>query len=157
MVQEDVVNPIAAPPQPNRKVRYVAQFTTLERAEHYVSLADKYATEQIDVIWLLAMMRTESTYNEHATSSEGAEGLMQVLPSTARAFNIDSSTLYDPEVSVRFARDYLIYLIGQTGSFHMAIIAYNQGEGNVRKGTYRTWYYDKVKAHYDEIQAFLQS
>lgn len=122
----------------------------VSNASYYANLANTYGKQyNIDPVWLLAMMKTESNFNANATSSHGARGVMQILPATGQAMGVsDSSQLYNPEISVRYAAKYLDYLRSRFGSLQMATIAYNQGEGNVQNGTYRTWYLDKINANY---------
>lgn len=122
-------------------------------ASYYASLAVKYGKQyNIDPLWILAMVKTESNFNPRARSSHEAIGLMQILPSTARALGVSPSTLTNPEVSIKTGTRYLSMMQRQFGSLRMATIAYNQGEGNVRRGTYRTWYYSKVQANYNAIK-----
>jgi soluble lytic murein transglycosylase-like protein len=98
------------------------------------------------------MAKTESNFNPHAVSSHEAVGIMQILPSTARALGVSPSSLTNPEVSFSTSAKYLAMLQSQFGSLRMATVAYNQGEGNVRNGSYRTWYYDKVQANYNTLK-----
>jgi soluble lytic murein transglycosylase-like protein len=121
--------------------------------KYLVDLAIKYGMEyNIDAVWIVAMMKTESNFNPNAVSSHGAIGVMQMLPSTGRALGVSPGELYNPETNVRTCVKYLAQLRAQFGDLRMATIAYNQGEGNVRNGTYRTWYYDKVMQNYQSLK-----
>ncbi|MGA4519270.1 transglycosylase SLT domain-containing protein [Solibacillus silvestris] len=135
--------------------KYIAKYTGHETANHYVNLAVQNGKQYgIDPLWLIAMMETESTFNKNAVSSDGARGLMQFLPSTAKGLGVGNpSQLHDPSTSVRLSATYLSDLTKRTGSLKMATIAYNQGIGNVQRGTYKTWYYDKVLAKHQNLKA----
>lgn len=50
-----------------------------------------------------AIAYSESKYNAYLVSSKGARGLMQVMPATARAFEVSIDELMDPEANVRVA------------------------------------------------------
>ena len=79
-----------------------------------------------------AIMHTESGFNIHARSPVGAQGLMQLMPATARRFNV--SNAYDPQQNFFGGVKYLSWLLKRfNGDTRLAIAAYNAGEGNVDK------------------------
>ena len=151
---QDVLEPVPPSTNENKLIEYIAQYAG-DQAKLYVDLAYKYGEIYlVEPLWLLAMMETESTFNSSAVSSEGALGLMQILPSTAVYLGLDNpNDLYYPRTSVELAAQYLNELSRQTGSLKMATVAYNQGIGNVERGTYRTAYYDKVLVKYRNLEA----
>ncbi len=79
-----------------------------------------------------AVIEQESGFDPNAYSSNGAEGLMQLMPSTSRAYGIKDP--YDPEQNIRGG---MIYLKQMFKAFHddleLALAAYNAGPDNVRK------------------------
>ena len=80
-----------------------------------------------------AIMHTESHFNPNARSNRNAQGLMQVLPSTADWLKAGGN-LYDPRVGINAGVTYLAYLQKYfKGNTTKVIAAYNAGQGNVDK------------------------
>ncbi|MCD8185169.1 MAG: transglycosylase SLT domain-containing protein [Rikenellaceae bacterium] len=70
----------------------------------YDDLFRKVAREaKLDWRLVSAIAFSESKYNPYLVSPRGARGLMQVMPATARAFDVPVDQLMDPEANVRVA------------------------------------------------------
>lgn len=96
----------------------------------------------LDPLFLAALIKVESGFDPWATSSEGARGLMQLMPETARWVaresgrgSIADSSLYDPAVSVALGSWYLAYLRDRQfgGRLAPAVAAYNAGREPVQR------------------------
>ena len=73
---------------------------------------------------LAAVASVESSFRADVHSTAGAHGLLQVLPSTAKALNADTST---PDRNVLAGARYLRLMIDRFGSTELALAAYNAG------------------------------
>jgi soluble lytic murein transglycosylase-like protein len=79
-----------------------------------------------------SVIQAESNYQPMAVSSKGAQGLMQLIPSTARRFGV--SDVFDPVENIQGGARYLKYLLElYKGDDTLALAAYNAGEGAVAR------------------------
>ncbi|MDT7833996.1 transglycosylase SLT domain-containing protein [Aquabacterium sp. OR-4] len=79
---------------------------------------------------VLAIIATESAYNANAQSPKNAMGLMQLIPDTARRFQVRN--IMDPAQNIRGGMAYLRWLLAYfEGDVLLAAAAYNAGEGAV--------------------------
>lgn len=98
--------------------------------DHYIRQAAQ--THGVSEGLIKAVMHTESGFNIHARSPVGAQGLMQLMPATARRFNV--SNAYDPQQNIFAGAKYLAWLLKRfNGNTNLALAGYNAGEGNVAK------------------------
>ena len=83
----------------------------------------------------------ESAFNPQAVSSAKAAGMWQFMPATGRTFELKQNIFQDDRrdvlASTRAALDYLQRLYGMFGDWHLALAAYNWGEGNVGRAIAR--------------------
>ncbi len=77
-----------------------------------------------------AVIHAESAFNPTALSRAGAQGLMQLMPATARRFGVTDS--YDANQNIRGGVQYLSWLLRRfNGNLTLAAAGYNAGEGAV--------------------------
>lgn len=91
--------------------------------------ADTYG---VDVKLLKAIAMQESSFHTTSTSHSGAQGLMQLMPETAKELGVKDA--YDPEQNIMGGAKYISQLLKKyNGNVTLALAAYNAGPGNVKK------------------------
>ena len=133
---------------------------TDEANNAYDNLISRHArTHGIDPRLVKAVMMAESRGNPNAVSRKGAQGLMQIMPDTARSLdlkhpldpseNIEAGTIYLKQLHKRF-----------TGNMELILAAYNAGPGRVTQSTMTAprinetvHYIRRVKRYYDKLKA----
>ena len=79
-----------------------------------------------------AIIHAESAFNPNALSRVGAQGLMQLMPATARRFGVGNA--FDAAQNIRGGVQYLAFLLKRfNGDLTLAAAGYNAGEGAVDK------------------------
>ena len=110
-----------------------------------------------------AVIRAESDFDKHAISNKGAQGLMQLMPETAKELEVEDS--FDPEENIHAG---VCYLKRQLKNFQndvsLALAAYNAGENAVRRYGHRIPPYtetrnfvDRVLRYWDEFNIHQQN
>jgi soluble lytic murein transglycosylase-like protein len=115
---------------------------------------------QVDPLLVHSIIKVESNYNTYALSSKGAEGLMQLMPPTARMLGVSNS--FDPRENIEAGVKYLKYLQGMYKDDRLALAAYNAGPAAVEK--YKEVppfketrnYVEQVGRRYDDARAAVR-
>lgn len=116
-------------------------FKPMYPLEHESEITASASAHGVDPYLVAAIIRSESSWDERASSHGGAIGLMQLMPETAsdmvekglvdpNRFSVDRLT--DPATNIEFGCAYLSYLMMYfNGATDKAVAAYNAGMGNV--------------------------
>jgi soluble lytic murein transglycosylase-like protein len=96
-------------------------------------MADELGAKHgVDPKLIMAVVKAESGGDPSARSPVGAQGLMQLMPGTARELGVDDP--YNARDNMEGGTKYLKRLLDMFGGdLKLAIAAYNAGPGNVRK------------------------
>lgn len=116
-------------------------FRMTERSKKYLF----YIVEELEMrnmpTELALLPFVESAFNPQAVSGAKAAGMWQFMPATGRTFELKQNVFRDDRrdvlASTRAALDYLQKLYAQFGDWHLALAAYNWGEGSVGKAIAR--------------------
>jgi hypothetical protein len=80
---------------------------------------------------IAAVVESESDFRPRLVSAKAAQGLMQIVPETARLMGCDNP--FDPHANIAAGTRYLHYLVERFGDEKLALAAYNAGEGTVER------------------------
>jgi soluble lytic murein transglycosylase-like protein len=104
-----------------------------KRASTYKHAIETHSTTyQVDSKLVKAVIAIESCFDKQAVSSVGAQGLMQLMPTTARALKVWDS--FDANQNIRGGTKYLSQMLKRfNNNTELALAAYNAGPGAVKK------------------------
>jgi hypothetical protein len=118
-----------------------------DRRKILASIDRAAARYKLSPALIKAVVKTESDYQVRAVSPAGAQGLMQLMPATARELGVTDP--FDIDQNIQGGAQYLRRMLDQfNGNVHLALTAYNAGPGTVAK-------YDG-KVPYPETRNYVQ-
>jgi hypothetical protein len=123
-------------PDPATVVEQVPQLpaspgAVLEATPYGEIIAAISEAQGVDPLLVRALIQVESNYRPTAKSPKGAMGLMQLMPSTVKTYQVRNP--FDPRANIEAGIKHLKALIEKWGTTEMALAAYNAGEGAVVK------------------------
>jgi hypothetical protein len=105
--------------------------TGVDSRTRYISLINEWAPQyNLDANLVEAVVAVESNYDRFAVSKKGAQGLMQLIPATAKRFGVRDA--FDASENIRGGIRYLNFLMSYfQGNLEHVLAAYNSGENTV--------------------------
>jgi soluble lytic murein transglycosylase-like protein len=144
------------PLRPNRSPKLTGVESSAARFESYIKVAARRF--DVDPLLITAVIQTESSFNCQAISQKGAQGLMQLMPETARELQVGDP--FDPEDNIRGGTMYLRKMLDLfDGDLQLALAAYNAGPtrvkalGRVPRIPETIQYIERVMLNYRQYQA----
>ena len=109
----------------------------------------------LDPALIHAVIATESKHNPHAKSNKGAFGLMQLMPATARRFNVQDKN--NPKQNIVAGSKYLRELLTlYNGDLNLTLAAYNAGPGAVKKYSNRIPPYSETMRYVPKVLRYYK-
>jgi hypothetical protein len=105
-------------------------FGRSERTSDIHTIVNDVSSEHgVDPLLVHAIIKQESAYNPYALSPKGAQGLMQLIPSTAQSYGV--TNVYDQRQNVEGGVKFLKHLMSRFEDMRLVLAAYNAGENAV--------------------------
>jgi hypothetical protein len=131
IVPDEVPHPDPVPPAAEQDAASAPDVASILQSTPYGELISAAAQAHgVDPLLVRALIQVESNYKPRARSSKGAMGLMQLMPQTARQYNVRNP--FDPKANIEAGVQQLKALIDKWG-VELALAAYNAGEGVVQR------------------------
>jgi len=138
---------------------------TIIREAPRLQVGNRIDGREIDrMLFLTAIIETESTFKHDAVSSADARGYMQLMPATAvwmsEKFGLGvphGRDLFKPEINLPRGVIFLNHLMEQLGDVRLVCLAYNAGIGNVQRGYFEERYWWKILTSYRRLQQEAES
>ncbi len=122
----------ADPPPPKTSRKSHRRYTATPTPEVAGFVDQSAGQHQVDPKLVHAIIQVESGYDSRAVSRKGAEGLMQLIPSTAQRFGVQNS--FNARQNIEGGVSYLKFLLDLfKGNVPLSVAAYNAGENAVLK------------------------
>lgn len=117
-------------PRPMKLTRYRRGSMAPYSFDHHIQRAAR--VHRVDPMLIKAIIKTESNFNPRAVSSQGAQGLMQLMPGTARDLQVKDP--FDAWQNIYGGTRYIRQMLDcYQGNIRLSLAAYNAGPGRVNK------------------------
>ncbi|MDR2349524.1 MAG: lytic transglycosylase domain-containing protein [Deltaproteobacteria bacterium] len=128
-----------------------------KKSKNYEEIIQEIAGKhEVSPALVKAVIQAESRFNSQAVSSQGAVGLMQVLPSTARSVGVRSPLI--PKENITAGVKYLKVLLKEFGDEeYLAIAAYNCGPDMIRRHGNKLPPFTETRIFVAKVMEYYQS
>ncbi len=136
-------------PTHGRYDMYMKEKTPVKASNRsYLDIIRRHATSyQLEEALVKAVIKVESDYQPRIVSRKGAQGLMQLIPATAKDLKVFNP--FDPYENIRGGSEYLRMMLDLfNNDVELALAAYNSGPGTVKR-------YGGIPP-YDETQNYVK-
>jgi soluble lytic murein transglycosylase-like protein len=131
IVDDEVPHPESEPEPMSPAAEALAEVGSLLESTPYGELISSMSQAHgVNPLLVRALIQVESNYRPRARSRKGALGLMQLMPATAKEYQVKNP--FDPRSNIEAGIKYLRSLIDRWG-VETGLAAYNAGEGAVLK------------------------
>lgn len=114
----------------NKNINVESQNASNTKYNDIISSASK--KYNVDENLIKSIINAESSFNKNALSKVGAQGLMQLMPETAKSLGVTNP--WNPTQNIYGGTKYMRDLLSKyNGNTKLALAAYNAGSGNVSK------------------------
>ena len=120
-------------------------------------------TFEVDPVLVASVINSESSFNSVAVSAKGAEGLMQILPTTAeylaRKLKYGDYDLKNPEDNIMLGTYYLSLLFDDFEDEVLVLCSYNAGPNKVKNWLSNSSYLDEdnnLKIPFKETEKYVE-
>ena len=148
-----------AQPPAQAQLGRAKQITNLQaqRLARYAPVIEFCARKyNVPVELICGVILQESGGNAKAVSHCGAQGLMQLMPGTAKRFGVKNS--FDPVQNIDGGTKYLRFLLDKfNGRFDLALAGYNAGEHNVAKYGNRIPPFKETQGYVPNVLGYTQT
>src|SRR3989338_367801 len=159
----EIAGRVAPPAHPNwphhtrqRQYKEITTDQATKLARHAPVIQECSRKYGVPVELVCAVILQESGGNPKAVSSAGAQGLMQLMPATARRFGVENS--FDPSQNIAGGTKYLRFLLDRfKGDYRLAIAGYNAGEANVEKYGNKIPPFAETRAYVPKVLAYADT
>ena len=108
--------------------------------KEYSEYVNKFSQEyNVEENLIYALIKAESNFEANAVSNKNAQGLMQLMPSTAEdvakksGIELTEENILEPDTNINIGTKYIATLLDKYECVEVALAAYNAGSGNVDK------------------------
>ncbi|MCI5167154.1 MAG: lytic transglycosylase domain-containing protein [Candidatus Electrothrix sp. GM3_4] len=120
-------NPKTLKLRSGKRWKYTDNNTRFDKHIRYAARAHK-----VDPMLIKAIIKMESAFNARAVSPKGAQGLMQLMPATAKDLNVKDP--FNPRENIYGGTKYIKWLLKRfNGDVRLSLAAYNAGPARIRK------------------------